>query len=129
MTILSVKCWETPALRNLKARIVFRGDDIRDNDGNLAVLLESKVNPTGMAGINANLAYGALENNKTTQSDVARAYLQSTLGTKVPTYVELAQSSFQSSSSASENHAYVFGNPCTGTQRQGTIGIGGLRRS
>ena len=60
MTILSVKHWETPALRKLKARIVFRGDGLRDNEGNLAVLLESKVNPTGMAGINANIAYGSL---------------------------------------------------------------------
>ena len=90
MTILSVKHWETPALRKLKARIVFRGDDIRDNEGNLAVLLESKVNPTGMAGINANLAYGSLPGHKTTQSDVVRAYLQSWLGTKVPTWVELS---------------------------------------
>ena len=29
MTILSAKHWETPELRRLKARIVFRGDDIR----------------------------------------------------------------------------------------------------
>ena len=29
MTILSVKHWEAPELRRLKARIVFRGDDIR----------------------------------------------------------------------------------------------------
>ena len=54
MTILSVKHWESPSLRKLKARIVFRGDDIRDGDGNLAVLLESKVNPAGISAINAN---------------------------------------------------------------------------
>ena len=38
MTILSMKHWETPELRKLKARIVFRGDDIRDENNNLAVL-------------------------------------------------------------------------------------------
>ena len=38
MTILSVKHWESPSLRKLKARIVFRGDDIRDGDGNLESL-------------------------------------------------------------------------------------------
>ena len=65
-------------------------DDISDNEGNLAVLLESKVNPTGMAAINANLAYGSSPGHKTTQSDVVRAYLQSRLGTKVPTWVELS---------------------------------------
>ena len=61
MTILSVKHWEVPEVRRLKARIVFRGDDIRDQDNNLAVLQEAKVNPSGLAGINANLAYGVWE--------------------------------------------------------------------
>ena len=89
MTILSVKHWETPELRKLKARIVFRGDDIRDQDNNLAVLQEAKVNPTGLAGINANLAYGCFPNRSTTQSDVVRAYIQSVLNTLVPTWVEL----------------------------------------
>ena len=89
MTILSLKRWESPSLRKLKARIVLRGDDKRDGDGNLAVLLESKVNLAGISAIYANLAYGSLLNHKTTQSDVVRAYLQPTLGTKVPTFVEL----------------------------------------
>ena len=81
MTILSVKHWETPALRKLKARIVFRRDDIRD-EGNLAVLLESKVNRTGMVGINANLAYGSLPGHKTTQSDVVRTLPSVMVGNK-----------------------------------------------
>ena len=89
MTILSIKHWETPELRKLKARIVFRGDDIRDQDNNLAVLQELKVNPSGLTGINFNLAYGAMKGHKTTQSDVVRAYTQSYLQTKVPTWVEL----------------------------------------
>ena len=89
MTILSVKHWETPELRRLKARIVFRGDDIRDPDNNIAVLQEAKVNPSGLAGINANLAYGCMKGNCTTQSDVVRAYTQSILNTQVPTWVEL----------------------------------------
>ena len=41
MTILSVKHWETPELRRLKARIDFRGDDIMDQDNNIAVLQEA----------------------------------------------------------------------------------------
>ena len=89
MTILSIKHWETPELRKLKARIVFRGDDIRDENNNLAVLQELKVNPSGLTGINFNLAYGAIKGHKTTQSDVVRAYVQSYLQTKVPTWVEL----------------------------------------
>ena len=67
MTILSVKHWESPQLRKLKARVVFRGDKIEDDDeGNLAVLMESQANPTSMAGVNACLAFGAVANNKTT---------------------------------------------------------------
>ena len=91
MTILSVKHWENKEIRRLKSWIVFRGDDIRDenNDNNLAVLQEAKVNPSGLAGINANLAYGCLKGHTTTQSDVVRAYTQSFLNTKVPTWVEL----------------------------------------
>ena len=89
MTILSVKNFETPELRKLKARIVFRGDDIHDADNTLAVLQEAKVNPTGLAGINLNLVYGALHGHKTTHSDVTRAYTQYLLKTKVPTWVEL----------------------------------------
>ncbi|CAE7545185.1 RE1 [Symbiodinium sp. CCMP2592] len=40
-------------------------------------------------GINLNLAYGAAKNHKSTQSDVVKAYPQSELNTKVPTWVEL----------------------------------------
>ena len=67
----------------------FRGDDIRDQDNNLAGLQEAKVNPTGLAGKNVNLACGCFPNHSTTQSDVARAYIQSVLNTLVPTWVEL----------------------------------------
>ena len=62
-----MKHFETPELRKQKARIVFRGDDIRDQDNNLAVLQEAKVYPTGIAGINANLAFGALRGHSTSQ--------------------------------------------------------------
>ena len=91
MTILSTKHFETPALRKLKARIVFRGDDIRDEANNLAILQELKVNPTGISGINFNLAYGAMKGHQTSQSDVVKAYTQSDLNTRVPTWVELAR--------------------------------------
>ena len=89
MTILSIKHFETPELRKLKARIVFRGDDIRDEANNLAILQELKVNPTGIVGINFNLAYGAMVGHCRYQSDVIKAYTQSDLNTKVPTWVEL----------------------------------------
>ena len=89
MTILSVKHAESPTLRKLKARVVFRGDQIVDESNNIAILQELKVNPSGITAINFNLSYGALKGNKSTQSDVVRAYTQSLLKTKVPTWVLL----------------------------------------
>ena len=56
MTILSSKHAESPTLRPLKARIVFRGDQIVDQDNNIAVLQELKVNSSGITAINFNLA-------------------------------------------------------------------------
>lgn len=86
MTILSIKHYEIPEMRKLKARTVSRGDDIRNEHNNLAILQEVKVNPTGLVGINFNLAYGAAKGK---MSDAVQAYTQSTLRTKVPTWVEL----------------------------------------
>ena len=90
MTILSIKNYEVPSLRKLKARVVFRGDDIRTEDNTLAVLQESKVNPTGLVGLNANLMLGCCPGNHSSQSDVVRAYTQSYLKTTVETWVELS---------------------------------------
>jgi len=45
MTILSLKHAQSPTLRKLKRRIVFRGGQIVDQDNNIAVLQELKVNP------------------------------------------------------------------------------------
>ena len=84
MTILSIKHWETPELRKLKARIVFRGDHILTEDNNLAVLQEAKVTPTGMTGVNINLAYGAIKDHETRQSDVVRPTPKRTLGQRCP---------------------------------------------
>ena len=89
MTILSIKHAESPELRKLKARIVFRGDQIVDENNNIAILQELKVNPSGITAINFNLSYGALPGHKSTQSDVVRAYTQSILRTLVRTWVLL----------------------------------------
>ena len=45
MTILSVKHAESATLRKLKARVVFRGDQIVDESNNIAILQELKVTP------------------------------------------------------------------------------------
>ena len=89
MTIMSWKHAENAALRKLKARIVFRGDNVRDECGEYAVFQEIRVTPTGISGVNLNLMYGSLKGHHTSQSDVVKAYVQSWLDTVHPTYVEL----------------------------------------
>ena len=73
MTILmlSVKSHESPALRKLKARIVFRGDDIPGNAW-------EPIYPVRCC-----------PGNQSTQSDVVRANTQAYLNTLVETWVEL----------------------------------------
>ena len=84
MTILSLKHAQSPTLRKLKARIVFRGDQTVDQVNNIAALQALKVHPSGIAAIHFNLAYyGVSKGNKSTQSDVAKAYTQSLLNTVV----------------------------------------------
>ena len=54
----------------------------------MAVFQTLSASPTSVHSSNINLFYGALVNNKITQSDALRAYVQSFLKTKHPTYVE-----------------------------------------
>ena len=89
MTIMSWKRAENPDLKKLKARIVFRGDNVRDECGEYAICQEIRVTPTAISGVNLNLMYGCLKDHMTTQSDVIKAYVQSWLQTQHPTFVEL----------------------------------------
>ena len=73
----------------MKARICFRGDDVRDAFGQYAEFQEIKVVPTTILGLNMNLAYGMKRGNKSTQSDIIKAYIQSDLKALVDAYVEL----------------------------------------
>ena len=91
MSLLSWKNAESVAHRKLKARIVFRGDAVRDEMGDFAIFQDIKVTPTGISGVNCNLLYGGLRNHVTLQSDVVKAYVQSDLNTEHPTYVELSK--------------------------------------
>ena len=78
MTIASVKHAELAAeFQKLKGRIVFRGDNVRDQDGATAVFQELSSSPTIIHGINTNLAYGLLPGHKSEQADALQAYVQS----------------------------------------------------
>ena len=91
MIILSVKSSElSPDQWRLKARIVFRGDDIRDQSGMSAVFEELFASsPSSLEGLNTAVAFGLLESHGVTTSDAVRAYTQAKLNTKHRTYVLL----------------------------------------
>ena len=91
LTLCSEKHAESsdPAKREKKGRICFIGNRVYDQDGVMAVFQTLSASPTSVHSSNINLFYGALVNNKTTQSDALRAYVQSYLKSKHPTYVEL----------------------------------------
>ena len=91
MVILSVKGSELSSDQwKLKARIVFRGDDIRDQSGMSAVFEELFASsPSSLEGLNTAVAFGLLESHGVTTSDAVRAYTQARLKTKHRTYVLL----------------------------------------
>ena len=90
MSICSEKFAELAEhLRVLKGRIVFRGDIVKDQEGAAAVFQDLAANPTSVAGINNNIAYGMIPGHTTTTADAVKAYVQSLLDSKCATWVQL----------------------------------------
>ena len=89
MPIASIKHFESPTLRKHKGRIVFRGDNVKDQDGAIAVFQELSASPSAVHTINANICYGCLPGNKTMAADALQAYLQAKLASKYPTWVHV----------------------------------------
>ena len=91
MVILSVKGSELSSDQwRLKARIVFRGDDIRDQSGMSAVFEELFASsPSSLEGLNTAVAFGLIGSHCVTTSDAVRAYTQALLKTRHKTYVLL----------------------------------------
>ena len=84
MTIVLVKgCEKELGEWKIKARIVFRGDVVRDQDGLNAIFqnLASSA-PSSIAGLNTLMAFSMLQGNSCSTSDCVRAYIQSRLKTK-----------------------------------------------
>ena len=74
----------------LKARIVFRGDDIRDQTGMSAVFEELFASaPSSLEGLNTVIGFGLLESHGVTTSDAIKAYTQATLKSRNRTFVFL----------------------------------------
>ena len=91
MVIVSVKGAElSPDSWKLKARIVFRGDNIRDEYGMSAVFDELySSSPSSLEGLNTTIAFGLLESHGVSVSDAIKAYVQSELKSPTHTYVML----------------------------------------
>ena len=90
LTICSIKHFELSEIfHKWKGRICFRGDVVKDEEGAVAIFQELSASPIAVQDANANLAYGAMPGNKTTQTDAIRAYIQSLLKSKHKTWVSI----------------------------------------
>lgn len=91
MVIVSIKGYEKdPSAWKVKARVVFRGDNVRDQDGLAATFQELHASaPSSIAGLNVVMAYSMIGSNVCTTSDCVRAYIQCLLKSKHPTFVLL----------------------------------------
>ena len=81
---------KSPAEWSIKARIVLRGDAVRDEDNQAAVFDELAASaPTSLGGLNLVIAFGLLDGHACSTSDCIKAYVQSSLDPSCPTYVLL----------------------------------------
>ena len=100
MVIVSIKRYEKPSNEwTVKARIVFCGDAVRDEENQATIFDEIAASaPTSLGGLNliVIVAYGLLPNHKTSASDCVKAYVQSLLSSSQPTYVLCHLNCFQS---------------------------------
>ena len=91
MGIVSIKGYEkSPSEWIIKARIVFRGDAVRDEANQAAVFDELAASaPTRLGGLNMIIAFGLVKGNTFSTSDCIKPYVQSFLDSSCPTYVLL----------------------------------------
>ena len=83
LTLCGVKHFELhPSQHKYKGRIVFRGDQVRDADGNPILFgsEETATTPTGLVGLAACLFFGLRPGNGTSIADAIQAYLQAAIG-------------------------------------------------
>ena len=97
MPIGSIKNSESKDKAKLKVRLVFRGDDTRDENNQLALFRELKSIPATIATINLVLWYGLRVNNIVQIADARKAYLQAPIRSETPTYVILPREAWQPS--------------------------------
>ena len=88
--ICSIKHHEMPPDKHVyKGRITFRGDDVRDEDGAIAVFQELSASPTSIQDCNCAIAYGLFPGHSLTTGDAVKAYLQALLRSQYPTWAQI----------------------------------------
>lgn len=90
--ICSIKNSELPESdprRKHKGRFCYRTPTARDEEGAIAVFQEMASRPTTITSLNIAVAYGIMFGNKITVADAIKAYVQSLLKSKDPTYIEM----------------------------------------
>ena len=66
--------------RKYKGRVVFRGNDVRDQNNDWAIFNNMSSQPATMQAAKACMAYGLMPGNTIQQADAQQAYTQSKLG-------------------------------------------------
>ena len=89
MVICSEKNAELKGRSTFKGRLVYRGDNTRDQEGNLAKFSELHALPASLQTVALVLFYGMLMENMCQIADAKKAYLQAMLDTGVETWVIL----------------------------------------
>ena len=120
MPIGSIKNSESKDRAKLKVRLVFRGDDTRDEYNQLALFRELKSIPATIATVNLVLWFGLRANNIVQIADAKKAYLQAPIRSAVPTYVVLPREAWKPQwhkrfkRVAARLHKAMYGHPTSG---------------
>ncbi|CAE7436520.1 unnamed protein product, partial [Symbiodinium sp. CCMP2592] len=80
LTLCGEKFSELPEeFRKFKGRVVYRGDKIYDELGNLVQFTDTATNPTAITALNVALWFACMPGNTASSSDAIQAFLQSVL--------------------------------------------------
>jgi hypothetical protein len=88
LTLVGIKHHELePSQWKWKGRIVYRGDQVRDQDNNLLLFDQTATTPTSLIALNAAIWYACRKGHAASCSDAIQAFLQSELDDSDLTYV------------------------------------------
>lgn len=88
LTLVGIKHHELePSQWKWKGRIVYRGDQVRDQDNNLLLFDQTATTPTSLIALNAAIWYACRKGHAASCSDATQAFLQSELDDSDLTYV------------------------------------------